>query len=217
MIVVASGTIFYACQKENKEVEKQETSTIKQQKKPTGAELLAAVASRGVKLEAGQTYTIQYRSGFFYSTTTTILWGLYKYTSTGCKPGDGICDIVHVWEKGGRLILSPPPRIGLDAKGKITLEGISDYTKEGFEGYLCVFPKNVFSNKKIVAFISDITKTTYPEWYTSDILHLKRPFAIEPILCYESGIPPKNQIVPAGNYPLYKEGNVCLWYIEIDE
>jgi hypothetical protein len=217
VLIIVGGAIFYACKKDNNVEENKEISSIRQQKKPTGAELLAAVVAKEVTLEVGKTYRIQYRTGFYYATEVSILWGAFSYTSTGCNPGDGICDIVHVWEQGGRLVLSPPPVIKPNELGETSIEGLSKPTKECFDGYLLVFPKGVFSDKKIVAFLSDSKQTTYPEWYNSDVFHLKHSFAIEPILCYESHILPKYQIVPAGDYPLYKKGNVCLWYIEIDE
>jgi hypothetical protein len=215
-LVIIGGVVFFACKKEDSNIaEKQETSAIKQQKKPTNPQLLAAVAAIGVKLEAGKTYTIQYRTGFYYRTEISVLFGVYSYVKTGCTPGDGICDIVHVWEKGGRLIFAPPV-IEKDENGLASLTKISEPQDGCFEGYLCVIPKGVVSDKKTLVFLTDINKTIYPERYTSDVFHLNHPFAIEPVLCYDAGIRPEYQIVPAGDYTLYKEGNLRFWYIEIE-
>jgi hypothetical protein len=215
-ITVIGTAIFFACKKENNVVEKQETSVIKQQKKITNAQLLAAIRAVGIAVEIGKTYTVQYREGYFYHKEVKVLFGLlYSSIETGCRPGDAVCDLVHVWEKGGRLLFSPPV-IEKDKNGLASLTKISSPQNECFEGYLCVISKGVVSDKKTLIFLTDITKVIHQEWYDSDFFHVKHPFAIEPEICYDAEILPKNQIVPIGNYPLYKEGNLRFWYIEIE-
>jgi hypothetical protein len=212
-IAVVGTVVFYACQKGSEELQHESRSIVKTQKNPTGSALIAAARAAGFTIEGGVTYSITYRSGYYYETDINILFGLFTYHSSGCNSGaDAICDVTAVKKIGGSVgaIFSPDSSKGL---GLIPVVGCNE---DFFGGYMSVLGAGIISEKRAIAFWVDITQTSKPEWYSSDVFVLKHPFIIDAKLAYAAHILPENQIIPADKYELHKDGNVCMWFVEID-
>ena len=212
-----AGVVFVACQKETTTTDKKEVikQGVKQQKKPSQASLIMAALSTGFELEAGKRYSITYRTGVYYKKEIKILGGfLYYSIETGCHHSpDDVCDVIAVHEIGVSMSI-----FKYDDDGEINnLVPIMEQQENMYGGYIAMLKEGVVSDKNVLVFLTDISQMEDNTMYLGEVLHLREGFALQPELAYELGILPENQIIPAGEYRLYKYGDVRMWYIELDK
>lgn len=191
---------------------------------PTVDGLLGWLSSLGVKLEAGKTYEIVYRSGCFTREYKSILWGAYKYEKVSCGPGCDFCELKSVREIKGSVTLKSKDInreynsniFTIDSNNVVGLNVDYDSKSDEYRGIVVRFDEGVISDKTIVCFMVDISKVNGKKnLYDTDALVLMKELALNGELAYNLGILPENQFIPAGNYPVLSCGNVRLWWIEL--
>lgn len=156
----------------------------------------------------GVTITGTYSEGFLKSKTvngTSILWGLVSWGGSNeitCLPGNAVCRIE-------------------------TITSISfNRTVTNDRGELCFEPVKVPNGNTPVlvgqkdgalTFAVDINQTDEAQrsGYTGKYYEVKSPFVLDPLavkkLNLSKDADDKGYVIPAGRYPLYRDGNIYFW------
>lgn len=223
-LIFAIGIFSQSCEKE-KNIKPAETISNLEQtsldKAATPQQILAFIATMGVKLEAGHRYTVTYRSGCAYKRDINVLWGAFSYNELDCKSGCPICELIKIKEVGGNVIFGGKAQDNLfcmNPDGKIGLNVETWDTPDFFDGAIVCFEEGTISKKRVLCFMVDVTKTKYFEYlYDTNTFVVEHPFAIDPQFAFEMGVVPENQFIPKGEYKLYSYDDVKFWYIELDQ
>lgn len=226
LFMVGSLTISFTSCNDKEEQITQNVDLNKKVSSKTADGLLGWLSSLGVKLEAGKTYEIVYRTGCYTREYKSILWGAYKYEKVSCTPGRDFCELKSVREIKGSVTLKSKgvnkeydsDIFTLDSNNVVGLNVDYEPESEEYRGIAIRFDKGVISDKTVLCFMVDISKVNDKKGiYDTDVLVLMKELALNGELAYNLGVLPENQFIKAGNYPILSYGNVRLWWIELPE
>ncbi|MCX6319292.1 MAG: hypothetical protein NTW29_18595 [Bacteroidetes bacterium] len=157
----------------------------------------------------GITVTGTYSEGFLNQTVvngTSILWGLISWggsTQTTCSPGSAVCRIEQIFSvQVNRTITSPE-------------NGLKSFDM-GANNDL-YNPVVIGEKDGNLTFAVDLTKVSASSRsrYESDEWVLERSFVLTPDVVKSLGLYTGKEemgfIIPAGRYPLSKDGNIAFW------
>lgn len=204
VIMVAGAISLAACDKEASSSSIEVPTTSNTKAKPMSRALKAFLMANGIKIEAGCTYIVTYRSGCYHA--KDILWGAYH--SVECKPGCPYCELIGVKKIGVTIATAIKPN---DNAGSYGLD-IDPATEEMHDGLMYI---SDYASEPRMYFFVDINKVIDSTVYNGDSLHLESPFAINYELAVDARISGKDQIVPAGNYKLERFDDVVLWSVPL--
>jgi hypothetical protein len=156
----------------------------------------------------GVTITGTYSEGRLYRSTvggTNILWGLISWGSSeviDCRPGATVCRIEQ--------ILSV--QLGRTVTNNIGQKGFED-----IQGVTGASPVVIGVNEGNITFAVDLTQVSVEkrslykgsEWRQENAFVLA-PNVVKALKLY-NGKEDMGFLIPAGNYPLQKDGNIAYW------
>ena len=156
----------------------------------------------------GITVTGTYSEGFFKSKKvdgTNILWGLISWGGSSeieCLPGNAVCKIER--------ILSVTFNRTINRNGEAGFEPV--FTGDGST------PVFIGEKDGAFTFAVDMSQTaeTQKPMYMGNVFELKAPFVLGPVAVrrlnlISSDTEEKGYVIPAGKYPLYRDGNIYYW------
>jgi hypothetical protein len=155
----------------------------------------------------GVTLTAVYSQGYLYQQTTggtNFGWGLVTHGGSSvidCRPGDAICKMEF------SLSLN---RVVVDANGN---KGI-DKTDDDISSVVLSNENGRISFGVDVRQLSPDNRMLYekPEWKVNSAFILS-PEVVRALKLYE-GKEEMVYVIPAGSYPLYRDGNIAFWTFE---
>lgn len=160
----------------------------------------------------GQAVTGNYLRGQMYysNVTNTGSSGTYPSQQMECRPGSSICffDVV-VHNKFTGVVTNASGQKSLDIKGVENLKGS--------------YPVVISRSGNDLQFAVDLSYLPAEQRsaYQSSTWKVENPFALSPQTVRElglySGTESMSYIIPAGNYPLYRDGNITYWKFGIPQ
>jgi len=196
ILAVACATTFVACKKDSVGGS---APTTKQQAKPNS---LAKNYTSVLKL-FNATITISWKDGCYSATTWYYPNGTIQCQKINCTPGCNFCMVTGTATVLGLVTggTSPNDPFGL------AVQYSADPTN-----YYGMVAKNTNDNTLIFAIDkTKISNEIYQAKFAGNTIDLSSGFAIDENTFQVLGIDRAHQFIPAGNYPLYREGNLVFF------
>lgn len=139
---------------------------------------------------------------------TSILWGMITWGGSSvrdCLPSSNVC------------MLEVVTSITIGTKGAIVADGNGVKSFQQREIPSGCFPIFIDAGPGSITFAVDINKVSEGarRSYTTGTWKLASPFVLGPevvkALKMNTGTEEKGFVIPAGEYPLYKDGNIYYW------
>lgn len=155
----------------------------------------------------GVTVTAVYSQGYLYQQTvggTSILWGLISSggsTVIDCRPGDAVCKMEFTFSLN---------RVVEDENGNKGFDNID----ENISPVIVANENGRITFAVDVRYLSPEKRMQYekPEWTVNSAFVLS-PDVVRSLKLYE-GKEEMMYMIPAGSYPLYRDGNIAFWTFE---
>ena len=201
ILAIAAATTFVACKKD-------EVKTTKSSQKSSIASL-----SRGGKtfipLFGDIGITVSWKDGCYSSTTLWYPNGAIQSQTIRCEPGCSFCMVT------GTVVGS--------VSSLVTGDGLNDphglnvsYSNNTGE-YFGIIGKGKAENSLVFAIDkTKISNEIYQAKFAGNTIDLSSGFAIDENTFNALGIDRALQFIPAGNYPLYEDGNIVFFEYSLD-